>query len=581
MSYNYKSLGIIDDNLTDFGKPVRLVRDRESGVAVAEWDYNQMDVIRACTLAMNSQFKDGPKDSRGRRKIYINDVQFVADVTKKNIDIDLKDWLFIPENRDFLYQAMLFKHDFFQWAKKQYYNELQDRLMDDFVELGTCVQKTVRGEVSRIPLSKISITQTADSILDAVLSGGYFIEHHEYSVHQLKDFPGWQTDQYRNHDGKVYLVERYGYIPKSDLQAFKGEKAKGDTSEMVLAMVIAGTTDERGNPEHVHFIEEITENKLKERYQEGWFQKVDGRWLGRGPVEQILENQVAKNITANLRLRNLEWVARRVFQSASSGMKNNLATAVQDGDVLEVSPNGTVSRVDMSSQGNVDFQQMDVMVDGNREQKTFSFEAASGDTMPSGTAFRLGLIQQNSVNKHSQKKQEAFAAFLKRGYFEQLVPKFKKENSDHSLTIMFGESGIEELKLAYITIRANRKVMEAARGLKRMSYAEAEAEVLRELRNEPYMMFDVKKEAYKDVRMYVDLVITGESQDIPEEIASLTSLYQTLAQAGDPAARAVLEEIFAKKGRDLNRITGGASAVQQPPAQQQPAQALPANPLAA
>lgn len=567
----YKVLTQIDTELTDFNKPIHIVPDKND-IGIKGWEYNQPDLVKALTLALNSQFKDGPRDSKGRRKIFINDLQFVSDVAKKNIDVDLKHWLFVPEAREFLYHAILFKHDFFYWARTNYYNELQDRLLDDFVDYGTCVQKVLKGEVTRVPITKISITQSADSILDAVMSGGFFAEHHELGIEELKKYKGWKTDFYSLHEGSVFVMERYGYVHKSDLQKFKGESGTGDSKEMVLAMTVAGTSDPRENPEHVLYMEEITEDDIKKRFQETWYQKVDGRWLGRGPIEQCLENQVAKNLTANLRIKSMEWLAKRIFQSATSGMKHNLATQVQDGDVLEISPTGQVTQVDMRTQGLSDFQQMDVLVDTNREQKAFTFEAATGESMPSGTAFRLALIQQNSVNKHYEKKQEMFAAGLKRGYFEQLVPKFKSENRDHTLTVMFGTDGTEELRLAYTIIRANKKVSEAARRLKPISYAEAEAQVMDELRQEPYMMFDIRKDAYKDIRMYVDLVITGESQDIPEEIASLTSLYQTLAQAGDPAARAVLEEIFAKRGRDLSRITGGASATQQPGPTPAPAQ---------
>lgn len=569
MTHNYRVLGDIADNLKEFDKPVELAFGGEN-THEGGWQCNQKDIVNTVKLALNSQFKDGPMDETGRRKIYINEVQFSSDVAKKNIDIDLKHWLFVPEDKNHMYVTMLMKEDFFGWALSHYYNELIDRQLDDFVDFGTCVQKQLKGNVTRVSIDRISITQTAESIVDAVESSGFFIEHHEMSYKQMEAMPSWELKSVVDKRKKHYVLERYAYTPTQDLQQFKGQEITADSDDLTLCMTIAGGADPKEAPNAVYFIEEITVKQLEERYQEGWYQKVDNRWLGRGPVEQLLENQIAKNITANLRLKSLEWHARKIFQSANMAKKANLAIEARDGDVLEITPNGEYKPVDISSQGLGEYQAFDVMVADNGDRKVFNFESATGETMPSGTPFRLGLIQQNSVTKHYQKKQENFGAFLKRGYFESLVPKFKREVKPHTLTVAFSGEGNEQLQKAYITIKANKRVQKALRERQYLPFEEAYADVLDEIGREPYMAFEILKDAYKDIREHIDLVITGESQDIPEETASLTSLYTALAQQGDPAARAVLEMIFAKKGHDLTRLIGARSAQPQQPQQTSP-----------
>ena len=115
----------------------------------------------------------------------------------------------------------------------------------------------------------------------------------------------------------------------------------GEDKILGVAYVMPESSErsDKADDGYVLFKEEVDEVPFEEAH----WDKQDGRWLGIGEVEKQFENQVAVNMTENLRRKHLIWGAKKVWQTQGTAVVRNLVKQVADGQVLEVGANGAIS----------------------------------------------------------------------------------------------------------------------------------------------------------------------------------------------------------------------------------------------
>lgn len=279
----------------------------------------------------------------------------------------------------------------------------------------------------------------------------------------------------------------------------------------------------------------------------------DGRWLGIGEVENLFENQIVQNMTANLRKRAMYWSSKHIFQSSDTEVAKNLVRNVKDGDVLRIMPNGNVTPVAIETRNLAEFQASEQLWESNSDKKSFTYEVATGEALPSGTPFRLGVVMSNAVNSHYALKRENLGLFFNRVVMEQVLDIFKKQNKGaHKMMIPADEKGIEFLKRE---TKALNVFLSFKEQLLQGIIPDIEAistKVDEEMAKKKNLGFDIPDEYYDQVKATVTLVITGENVNIEKKIESLTNLYNTMAQKGDPRADIVLKRVMALSGEDYD-----------------------------
>lgn len=553
MEYNLFST--LKNNLEDFDKKLVLAEgQQETGRYLSKenfgYHFSQKETINDIDLAINSVFKTGKFDSEGQRKCFLNKVKFVRDVARMRTDVDVKDYVMTPETYNDFWATYCMSRKFKQWAKDENYGEMINALLDDFNTYGTAVLKQVGKDVERVPLKSLKNTQDAISLKEAVECGGYVIQEHNMSLYEMKEMKAWDTEGFEH--GKKYKVyEMYTLAPK---ELVKNPSNKNvEAKDMVQAMVIMtmDITDKGDSTGKILFMEEA-----ECPMEEAWFEKIDGRWLGRGPVEAQLENQVATNLTTNLRRKALLHSSKRLYQTASEELEKNLVQDVRDGQVIYVGQNGKIEPIVNESRNIAEFSADDAVWDKTIQQTSFTFEVATGESMPSGTPFRLGVILSQAVESYYNLKREYFALFLKRSFFSQLIPMFAKQTKEHTLAVSVSSEGVTYLKEAMVEYQARQRVKESLLNGQVPDVDGIKQEVEAELIKSPYFYVEVPEGFYKNVKYQLDLNITNESQDVAKEIETLTTLYQSLVQAGDPRADRVLETIITKTGNSLEAIAG-------------------------
>ena len=295
------------------------------------YPFSQRQLLIDIDLALNSIYKGGKFDPDGQRKLYLNIVRFYLNVSVKNTDVDTKNYVLSPADYGDtnMWSVWFLDRQYRAWLKEKGYAKTINECVVDFNKYGGFVTKAVRDDIIRVPLNSLKNDQTAKTLLDGVRGGTPLIETHTYSYIEMCDYKDvWNVPEYFDGQRKVY--DMYVYMKREELDEMKsrmsgdkkdikeykeGTKMDYATDEMVLTYSVLMPTGKDINDkakkysDTILFIEEIDELPYNECHNE----KQDGRWLGVGEVEKQLENQIAKNLSANLRITGMKNSATNVF----------------------------------------------------------------------------------------------------------------------------------------------------------------------------------------------------------------------------------------------------------------------------
>lgn len=528
--------------------------------------YSQRLTLEAVDLACASKFRKGNKDAEGKTKTYLNIVNFHADVSINQVGVNASNYILEPVGDSDTWPVFFMDKKFKEYCDEESYDDIIDELTDDYCRKGTCVVKKVKGSVERVPLRTLRNSIRAKTLEDAARNGGYVIIENEMSFSKMKKYPKWKTEGLSK--TKIHnIFEQMSLIPRAKLNEFKNIEVKDSDWEDYICcyQVLAPELDSFDKSKKDEdaggkalFIEEILDLPGEFPLEESHYKKIDGRWLGEGEVEKQLQNQISRNLTANLRRRSLMWAAKKIFQSTDDDVAKNLLMEVKDGEVLRVKNNGALTQVNAQSQHLGDFTADENSTKENSQQISFSFEAASGESFASGTPFRLGAILENAVSKYFKRKQDTFSNFLKRSFFSQLVPIFKDEISDeHELRWSVGDDGYEMALKGMVQVHKNAVLKSEWMKGNFVTEAYVTRKIEEELKKKEYLFWKIPESYYKKIHSHMRLNI---NEPIAADIETLTTIWDRLDQRGDPRADKVLKAIFAKKGKNLDHIMGGATA---------------------
>lgn len=565
MNETFNIFNKLSDDINDFdeggyyivGEPKSEVNYKQSQKGKnGGYYYSQKETLESIDLASASKFKKGPKDKQGERKAFINIVNFYRDVMKMKININVANYIFEPESLDFTWPVWLMAKKFGIWAREESYDDQIDEYGHDMATYGSTVAKKTRDCTERVPLRTLRNTPSAKSLKHAAMTGGYVIIEDDKHYNEMVDYKKWNLSGLAKNKS-FNTFEYYTLVPEDLYQNWQesdGECEFDEDTKMIPCQIvlIPDEKDKDNKRGKICWMEKITEDSFP--LEESHAEKVDGRWLGRGEIEKQLENQIARNLSAHLRRRGLLWATKKVYQSSDDEVKKNLIMEVEDGEVLKVKANGLISQVNTANQHLGEFQSDENMWKENSQQIAFAFNIATGENMPSGTSFSLGVVLEKAVSDHFTMVRNTFSNFLIRSFFNQILDIFREEYSGaHSLQFPMGATDIENLQDAMITYHANLRYFDRIVKRKPMSMDDLRAEVAQEMYRNPYLFVEIPDDFYPKAHYYMRLNI---DQDIGPDIQTLTTLYQAMIAKGDPRADLILKRIFAKQGKSFDQLAG-------------------------
>lgn len=310
----------------------------ETGVGVpvaSNWEWSMYNHINYSLLMKNGQFpttqtKWGERPSK-------NIILPILNVAYRSEGFDVKDIEVYVDNADFYHLSLLARKFHTKWAMENDIDTLIDEIVENYIDYGGVLVKNVNNKRPEVvPWQSIAFCDQTD-----ILSGTIAIKH-QYSVDQLKDMEekGWYGDVIdrliidaktekensqsqgqitRTPDKHIEVYEVHGTFPNSwlakDGEENYEETLKGDeySKQIHIISYIKGQSDTKIGVCLFKGKEKDTVFKFLSR------DKIFGRALGRGGIEELFEPQIWTNFNMIHMTNMLKEASKVIYQTADAG----------------------------------------------------------------------------------------------------------------------------------------------------------------------------------------------------------------------------------------------------------------------
>lgn len=435
-----EALALINDERIGWENSVAFVTDRVA--------FNMRNLIKELRKNYWGIFQEPIDPISGRKKIWIPLTQSIVDSVIKNYDIDTKDICIRSKKAEWTKLTSLVRGLYKENLDKIYFGEHLDEMERTIGIDGTAVWKVIECkdddglytfDIIPVDLLNFYIDPLARSINDKNTLGTIeraicpvsWIEKQTDFINK-KDLVGktniHPTDSLNvinDTQSKIemrVLNERYGWMPKSFITGLKKDKDK----EVFGRITASGVSDKM---EVIHLIEEMKfPKKMKpfRPYEEFWYQRVPGRWYGRGPAEMVMMLQVWMNIIVNIRINRSYVNQLGLFKvKKGSGITAQMLSRLSANGVIQVQDMQDIEQMAVQEASQASYNDEGSIKDW-AQRVTQAFEVVTGETMPSSTTATVGAIQsRNALNSFAQ-IQKGLGMSLQRFLKRQVLPIIKK-----------------------------------------------------------------------------------------------------------------------------------------------------------
>lgn len=471
----------------------------------------QKDIISLIDYYWVSKYRDGDKDSLGFMKPFYNVIINPTEVASKMIDIDTKDIRVIAEDGQSYYPAWFFSKELKYWMKEKGFGKLLNEIIYNLPKYGTVVLKKYGEEIKLVPLQNLRNNQIIRTLKDDVI-----VEEHEEPISAFKARAEiWGQKAIDNalsdvdrEQKKIKWFEAYGNFIDDNGKSLKNNYF---------------IYTEQGK--------EILSEKLPEcPYREIHWDKLEGRWLGRGQVEKFFEAQIQQNKVANMKSQSLNWTSKRVWQTRDEGITRNLMTDINNGDILRV--NSEITPVSTEERNLSAYREEEERWDALVERLGFSYDIMSGRRAPSGTPLGSSILQTQMAGGFFDLKREDIGMFLRNLILEWILPMFMKEkNISHKIMVSeFSEDELTTLRGLIVQSKTNKAILDYITKSGNVP-DESEIEALKQIigiKVKSEKQIEIPANFYSNLKYKLDIVITNEQIDLASKFQAVQVVIQML-----------------------------------------------------
>lgn len=498
--------------------------------------FNGKDLIKTIEYYTNSKYLNGQEDTQGRYKPFYNVINFRVNVATRATDFDTKDFQIYSENPAHYVKSMLFTKEIKNWMRKANFAKTLNEFGFTRAKYGGVIVKRVKrnGELYlEIPEWKNVVFDPTD------IANGTKGERHYLTP----------VDIYNKKDVWNFVEENQDVIDK----IFKKEHGKNySSSARVCILDVEGVfpndcIDEGKEgyslQRHVVLIhDEVPITVLHSEYKKesdymylDWL-KASGRGLGIGIVEDGIEAQIAVNDTI-LKQRDIMEAASKVTFVHNSDSLTQVEN-ISDVDFGHFFKIGINEQMTLLNQTPNSLPQLDNILqqwDDQYSRATSTFEAITGETMPSGTPFRAVAIQNQEAQSMFNYRKEEAGIFWRELFTKWIIPHHKsKLTREHILSSDFSDEELRMIDDAFATKKANDRVFEAIMNGKVITQEdydqliETEKELLsRGVRDERFI--SIPDGYFKDAEFEIDVITTGEQINKSVVFETISNIINTVA----------------------------------------------------
>ena len=533
--------------------------------------YSQYKTLKKVEYYTNSQYMTGNKDNLGRQKPFFNIVNAKVNLAITATDLDTKDIEIMAKNPASFDKSFIIRKEVQNWMSESNFALTLNEIGETRARYGGVLIKKVikNGKLSiEIPEWKNLITDQVD------IDKGVKIEKHymtpaEYSkVHDAFNLNvpidkvlklasnkrSLNTTTITKTPTKYVVVwEIHGEFPESMMDT-EGKKYRYSNQYHVIV------GDEVGKQLSVH-AEEESEDEILYKYL-AW-RKVPGRGLGAGVVEDGFEAQVWTN-DAKVREKEIMEIASKIgFKTTDPKMQNNVLTDLDNGFILKLGQGHDIQQLNTVSNAIPEFNNLVKSWDDQYSKVSSTFETNSGDSLPSGTPYRLAVVQSQNANSLFDYRRQELGIFLKEVFDEWVIPfLIKKINKKHILSSDFSHDELKTIDSAFATEEANKQFIERilkGEEVTQETYDQIfnmQLEFIQSTKGRRFL--DIPDNYFKDFETTTDIVTTGEQINKAVVLESLNNIVTTVAQNPQILQDPILSQIF---GRIIEVTNVGLSPI--------------------
>lgn len=534
------------------------LNDKVSISKYVQWSL--YETIERIYAYINSKHISGDTDTLGREKVFFNIGTSAANIWYRATDIDRKD-IRIKATKEAditrVFAANLHLQDFLRRDEFGIFLNNWGRTLSRF---GSSVVKFVeKGDSLHacvVPWNNLIIDpvdfNASVQIEKIFATPSMLLSNDSYDKEKVKSLiktletrktsDGQQMDL---NAGFIEIYEVHGELPRSYITNNEND----DKYAQQMHIIASIQTEKTGEYEDYTLFSGFEE---KSPYMITHLIEEDGRVLGMGAYEHLFEAQWMVNHNMKAVKDHLDIANKLVFSTSDPGfLGQNVLNAVESGDILIHAPNSPLTQINNQSHDITQTQNYAHEWINLSQQITSTPDAISGNTMPSGTAYRQVAILNQESHSLFELMTENKGLYIEKMVRDYIIPFIKRKKLAHTkeLIASLSDNGVEEIEKRFIKSTAakifNDRVKEtilSGKLAENINLADIENEVKNksiDIGKERYFKpseIDDKtwKEYLKDLEWDVEVEITGESTDKQALLATYTTIFQTLA--GNPGA---------------------------------------------
>lgn len=540
--------------------------------------YNQFETLKKIEFYWNSRYLNGQKDELGKTKPFYNISKLATNVATRATDLDIKDVRITSDNPDDRVRSMILNHELKNWFKEANFSYTLNTFGKTRAKYGgALVKKTVTdGKLNIEVVDWKNVITGQTSVENETIIEVHYMSPSELSkkrgiwenVDEAIEFAKKRNNKNDTNDDKITVYEVHGEFP----QSLNPDIENGDENTYErMVYFIAG---ENETEQVVLWYEQEKESP----YRFLAWDNVPGRALGIGVVEDGFEAQMWTN-DAVMAEKNVMDLAGKVFiKTNSEQIGNNALTDLENGAVIKLEDGADANVMNLTPNSLPQFQNTIERWRAQYERATNTFDAVTGETLPSNTALGSVAIQSAQASSFFDYRREEAGIFWKNVLMDWVIPHLiKKINKKHILASDFSADEIKLIDTAFSINEANTRLKEAVLSGKIVTQEEYDQAIeafrtfIAEDGKRRYL--DVPEDYFKGYEKKVSIDITGESRNKQAQLQSLsTILSQVASNPGilqDPNLNKIFNEILELSGINFIPVqpqrAGNVGNVQAPP----------------
>jgi len=519
-------------------------------------DFNTFENFKKIEFITNSKYLSGQRDRRGKLKPFYNITNFRVNIATRATDIDTRDIQIIADEPQFMALSFLLQKEVYNWMKEVNFGKTLNEMGYTRAKYGGVMIKKYEDEDGQLHLE---IVDWRNVVCDPVDPTNYVIEKHYMSASDLYEKEGvWEDIEdaieqaKKSKDERLEVLETYGCFEEDGDYVYKTYITYSEKKKIKI------------------LFEETHEDR---KYKYLAWENVNGR-LGRGVVEDGFEAQQWANDAVIKEKEAMELGSKVLFKSTDPNIQNNVLTDMENGQIIKITQGNDMSIVNTITNALPEFGNLIKSWDDQYERVSSTFNAISGETMPSGTPFRAIAIQNQESTAMFDYRREEMGIFLVEVFTEWVIPfLMKKFNKAHILAGEFSKEELEAIDESFANYRATeeaKNLILEGKPVYQDDYI-AMVGVIKEIqsKNKETRFLDIPKGMYKNWIPKVTILTTGENKNKAVVLESLNNIIATVAQAPQILQDPVLSKIF---GKILELSGSGISPISLGIGNQQPAQ---------